>query len=218
MARDWTGTVRYSWFKNDVWGCCTIAGLAHLAQCHASLHGEPHGIDDGDIEEAYRAVSGWDGKEWPTPGASMLNALVYARSIGIGPWKLGAFVKVNLDDVIEVRAAIALFGGIYVGADLPLRIEQQGAAWYLPELDKRTFEDKPRSLGGHAFAVTGYDRDKLHALPWIAPTTITNAWASLYIDEAWAIVADSWVRGDRPAPNGFDVAKLRADLTAIGAP
>jgi hypothetical protein len=80
----------------------------------------------------------------------------------------------------------------------------------------RTADDAPNSLGGHALAITGFDRTHLRGLPWIDPTRIGNAWVSLYAAEAWAIVTDSWCRGDSPAPNGFDIARLRYDLEAIG--
>lgn len=216
-ARDWTGSQRYSYYLNDRLGCCTITGLAHLAQAHAAQHGEPIEIVDADIEEAYRAVGGYDGTPATDRGAQMIDALVYAKHIGIGPWKIGAFVRVDLDDPIEVRAAINLFGGLYLGADLPRRITTQGTAWELVPFNARTRDDAPRSLGGHAFTVTGYDRRHLRALPWIIPTTVSNAWLSLYGEEAWAVISESWVSGERPAPHGFDVERLRDDLAGIGA-
>lgn len=215
-ARDWTGSTRYSWYLNDRLGCCTITALAHLAELHAARNGESCSITDADIEEAYRAISGYDGTPATDRGAQMLDALVYARHIGIGDWRIGAFVRVDLDDVIELRAAVNLFGGVYLGADLPQRIREQGAEWELPPIPARTNDDEPSSLGGHAFVITGYDRTHLRALPWITPTTIGNAWASLYGAEAWAVIAESWVSGERPAPNGLDVDRLRADLAAIG--
>lgn len=212
-ARDWTGSHRYSWFLNDRLGCCTITGLAHLVEMHSTRRGEPCPITDADVERGYRAISGYDGTPATDRGAQMIDALVWAKRQG---W-IGAFVRVDLDDVIEVRAAINSLGGLYVGADLPRRITSQGARWELTPYGERTRDDEPRSLGGHAFAITGYDRTHLRALPWITPTTISNAWSSLYADEAWAVLAPSWVTGERPAPSGFDVDQLRADLAAIGS-
>lgn len=216
--RNWASpSDRWLWRLNDRLGCCTITALAHLADLHAYRHREPLTITDRDVEEGYRAISGYDGTPATDRGAQMLSALIYARTIGIGPWKLGAFVRVDLDDAIEVRAAVSLFGGLYVGADLPRRITEQGARWELTPFHERTEVDEPRSLGGHAFAITGYDRTHLDALPWVTPTTISNPWVSLYADEAYALVAESWVSGERPAPNGFDIVQLRRDLEAIGA-
>lgn len=216
-ARDWTGSIRYPYLLNDRLGCCTITALAHLAQAHAAAHGEALHFVDADIETAYRAVSGYDGTPATDRGAQMIDALVYARRVGIGGWKIGAFVRVNAHDPTELRAAINLFGGVYVGADLPRRIMDQGAEWHLPPAIERTTNDAPNSLGGHAFALLGYDRLALRALPWITPTTIGNTWWSLYGAEAWAFLDGRWVTGERPAPNGFDIEQLRQDLEDIGA-
>lgn len=215
-ARDWTIS-NASWYLNDRLGCCTITALAHLAEVHAARRDERCTITDRDVELAYRAVSGYDGTPATDRGAQMIDALVRAKNVGIGPWRIGAFVRVDLDDVVEVRAAINLFGGIYLGADLPRRIRTQRTAWELPPLDQRTDDDAPNSLGGHAFAITGFDRAHLRGLPWVTPTRISNAWINLYGAEAWAVIADSWVRGDSQAPNGFNLERLRGDLAAIGA-
>ncbi len=216
-ARNWTGTFRYPYLLNDRLGCCTITGLAHLAQAHAAAHGEVIEITDADVLKAYRAISGYDGTPATDRGAQMIDALVYARNVGLGGWKLGAFVRIDPHDHIELRAAINLFGGIYVGADLPRRITDQAAAWELPPIPERSELDAPNSLGGHAFAVLGYDRLQLRALPWVTPTTVGNAWWDLYGAECWAFLDRRWVTGERPAPNGFDIAQLHQDLEDIGA-
>jgi hypothetical protein len=147
----------------------------------------------------------------------MLDALLYAKHVGLGSWRIGAFVRVDARDFLEIRAACNLFGGVYVGGDLPRRIDHQGTAWELPPLDARTELDAPNSLGGHAFAVFGYDRTHLQAMPWVNKTSIGNAWADLYISEAWAFIDARWVTGERQAPNGFDLAALQRDLDLVGA-
>lgn len=215
-ARDWTGGTRFTWSLNDRLGCCTITGLVHLAQAHAAANGESIAIDDLDVAKAYAAISGYDGTPATDRGAQMIDALVHARNVGIGGWKIGAFVRVDPRDYLEVRAAINLFGGIYVGADLPERIKEQGTTWELPPLVARTDDDAPSSLGGHAFALLGFDRTHLQAMPWITKTSIGNAWADLYISEAWAFIDQRWVTGERSAPNGFDLARLQQDLEAVG--
>lgn len=215
-ARDWTGRTRFSWALNDKLGCCTIAALVHLAQAHAAAHDTSIEIADGDVLTAYKAISGYDGTQASDRGAQMLDALNYARNVGIGGWKIGAFVRVNPYDSVELRAAINLFGGVYAGADLPHRIREQGLDWELPPLVARTAEDEPNSLGGHAIAVLGFDRTHLQAMPWTTRTSIGNAWAELYISEAWAIVDRRWVDETHKAPNGFGLERLLDDLEELG--
>lgn len=215
LCRDWMKRSRYSFLVNDRLGCCTIAGIAHLMQNSAMVHDEAVAFSDDDIVEAYSAVSGYRESDPSSDrGAQMIDALNHARKVGIGGRKIGAFARVDVGDMLEVQAAINLFGGIYVGASLPKRIKSQ-TVWTL----QRNFEsdvDTPGSMGGHAFISTGYDRNFLHVLPWDVPIYATVEWVKLYVDEAWAIIDERWVSGDRPAPNGFDLEKLRSNLAAIG--
>lgn len=210
FARDWTKPVTYR--LNDRLGCCTISALAHGVDIAAQHHGDPITITDADVERLYRKVSGYDGTPSTDRGAQMIDALIAAKKEG---W-IDGFVRVNLDDIIEVIAAINLFEFVYVGARLPRRILSQGTTWTLPPLAERTADDRPDSLGGHAWIWTGFDRTWLKGLPWITEVYQSYAHASLYVDEGWATIPRGWVRGDRPAPNGFDLAKLVDDLRAIG--
>jgi hypothetical protein len=216
-ARDWARDTRFTWSLNDRLGCCTIAGLVHLAQAHAAANMLALTITDDDVRKAYAAVSGYDGTPATDRGAQMLDALTYARNVGIGGWKIGAFVRVDPRDHVELRAAINLFGGVYAGAALPARVRDQRTTWELPPIAERDDVDEPGSLGGHAFALLGFDRTHLQAMPWTTRTSVGNAWAELYIDEAWAFLDDRWVSGEHPAPNGFDVDALRRDLELVGA-
>lgn len=215
FARDWSLARKYDWLLNDRLGCCTITGIAHLMQNFALMNGETLSFSDADIIEAYSASTGYiPGRPETDRGGQMINALTRAKNVGIGGRKIGAFVRVDYLDPIEVQAAINHLGGLYVGARLPRRIGEQSIL-KLPY--PMTDRDAPGSLGGHAFAVLGYDRIYYKTLLWRDPQLAEMPWFGLYVDEAWAIIDERWVSGERPAPNGFDMNRLRANLEAIGA-
>jgi len=215
MARNWTIAERYPWLMNDRLGCCTITGIAHFIQNAALANDEIVAFSDAEIVAAYSAVTGYDPADPTTDrGGVMVNALTYARRVGIGGKKIGAFVRVDVGDHLEVQAAINLFGGIYVGAALPKRIREQ-LVWTVPVQREMNDLDTPGGLGGHAFLFLGYDRHHVRALPWRNPTFATVEWMKLYVDEAWAIIDERWVTRERPAPNGFDIDRLTHNLSVI---
>ena len=216
---DWTGPPStYTWLGNDTVGCCTRTCLGHIVQQRCELLGVPCTLTTDDVLAAYKDGTGWDGVPGSSSdrGDSILNALVQAKNVGIGGYKIRAFGRVNHNDTLEMRAALRTFGSIVVGASLPRSILGD-SSWDVGPVGSRTPDDAPGSLGGHAFVLTGHQRGKWWSMPWIDKTTITYAWDDLYIEEAWFTIDDLWVTQGRHAPNGFDLARIEADAAAITA-
>ena len=63
----------------------------------------------------------------------------------------------------------------------------------------------------------GYDESHVLLVTWGAVKVCTWAWFLRYTEEAFALLDDAWVSGSTPAPSGFDLAALQADLAAVGA-
>lgn len=214
-SRDWIGTTKFSWFLNSKLGTCSCAALGHMLQAHVALTGKSLTITDDDIIQMYSAISGYvPGDPSTDRGAQMIDALTYLKNVGLAGYKIGAFVRVDSKNATELRAAVNLFGGVYVGAEMPNRVTTQ-VVWDLPPVEERDARDAPGSMGGHAFTFLKYDRLHLGLATWAATYAATNSWADMYVDEAWAIISPSWVTGEDPAPNGFNVDQLQRDLAAI---
>lgn len=217
---DWTGNWLnglYSFLGNDHVGCCTRTCIGHVIQQRCDLLEVPCTLTADDVLKAYADGTGWDGVPGSISdrGDQIINALVQAKNVGIGGYKIRGFGRVNQNDTIEMRAALHLFGSLIVGASLPRAILHEGNTWDVGDPRTRTPDDAPGSLGGHAFILTGHQRGNWWAMPWVDKTTITYAWDDLYIDEAWFVIDDLWVTQNRHAPNGFDLARLEADIAAI---
>jgi hypothetical protein len=215
---DWLGGL-YSFLGNDRAGDCTRACYGHIVQQRCDLLGVPCTLTADDVLKAYQDGTGWDGVPGSLSdrGDQIINALVQMKNVGLGGYKISQFGRVNHNDTVEMRAALHLFGSIIIGASLPHAITKQGNSWDLPPVGQRTADDAPGSLGGHAFILTGHQRGKWWAMPWVDKTTITYAWDDLYIEEAWFVIDDLWVTRNRNAPNGFDLARIQADAAAIAA-
>lgn len=212
---DWTGPPEnYTYLGNDRIGCCTRTCYGHVIQQRCALQEVPSKLTDNDIIASYKAT-GYDGTAATDRGDQIINALVAMKNVGLGPYKITQFGRVNHKDPVEMRAALHLFGSLIVGADLPIAIRKEGARWDVPAPGQRTPDDAIGSLGGHAFILTGHQRGNWAAMPWTNKTNISYAWEDLYIDEAWFVVDDLWVTSVRNAPNGFDLDRLRHDALAI---
>jgi len=84
------------------------------------------------VLDLYERVSGYDPATGANDnGAVELDVLNQWRQVGIGGHKIGAFVAVSPSDAREVKEAIYLFGGVYIGISLPLAWQGQ-SAWKAP--------------------------------------------------------------------------------------
>lgn len=214
---DWLKPVdTWPLYANDRIGDCTIASAGHLVKCWTANAGRPTVITEADIIAAYSAVSGYD----PVTGAGdhgavMLDVLNHWRRRGIGGRHISAYVAIDVQDVVEVRQAINLFGGVHVGADLPISAASQlsaGLPWRV--VDGKT--SAVGSWGGHAFFVGAYSGHRMNAVTWGNTQSITWPWWKKYVAEAYAIVSADMLNAAGFNPLGFRSESLLSDLEVIG--
>jgi hypothetical protein len=169
---------------NDQWGCCTIAGIVRIMINNAAHRNQTIEITDQDVVDAYLALT--NGQDI---GAMPLNALTYMRNIGIKGHKVVAFARVDHADTYERQSAMRTFGSLYVAAALPARLdEDHDLRWELTPAEKRTSSDTPRSLGGHAYPVFGFQRHEEFAVPWTQEVIEELDWTNYYREEAWVFI------------------------------
>lgn len=219
-ARDWTEGMPadLGMMLNDQIGDCAYAAPGHMVQVWTANRGAMVTLADSAIEKAYEATGYRPGQPQTDNGSVMLDVCKQWRTDGIGGHKVGAFVKVDHRDQEHVRAAINLFGGVYVGANLPQRAQMQlqfNATWDV----RGTLHgvDSPGSWGGHAMGCGTYDRNGPTLLTWGKRQAATWSWWLAYVDECYALVSMDWVSGAALAPSGVDVAGLNAALERIAA-
>lgn len=210
-ARSFIGDADYQWWLNNKESCCTVAALYHRRQLLAGQTGDVFAGTDAEVQADYLATG--DGTD---DGRQLIDVLTRAVDVGIAGMKISGKARVDVGDPDEMRAALNLFGCVYVGGELPVALDTQGYTWTIPPPAQRTKDDEPDPDRGHAFLLGGYDRSGWQVVTWASGKyRATNEWVAACVDEAWVIIDDALATGARAAPNGFDLARLRADLAAI---
>lgn len=175
---------RWRMYGNDVYGCCTFAGIVRIMQNNAKRRGQPFVVDDADVVNAYLDLT--NGED---VGAMPINALNYMRNVGIKGHKVLAFARVDDHDVNERQSAMKTFGSLYVAAALPAKLdEDHDLRMELTPKEKRTKNDEPASLGRHAYASFGYQNGEEFTVMWNQENIEEMDWINYYREENWAFI------------------------------
>ncbi len=145
----------------------------------------------------------------------MLSVLKYWARSGIDGRKCRAYLKLDHDNIPQLKIANRLFGPLYVGASLPRSVMKSSAIW--SSIGNLTGDNRIGSWGGHAMGCPKLDRLGGSFYTWGARQRFTWRWWLDYVDEVYAVLSDDWFGVDGPAPNGFDNAALSRDLAALRA-
>jgi hypothetical protein len=200
-------------YGNDRLGDCTTAAVGHMIEAWtAAAVGQPVELPERAVIDAFDVVKIVDpatGEE----GAVELDVLRLWRTSGIGGHRIGAYARVSGFDHTLVRTAASLFGGVYIGLQLPFTAQQQGVWDWTGRLDGPA---APGSWGGHAVDVVGYDEHALTVVTWGALQRLTWQFWDRYCDEAYAVLSVDYLANGR-SPQGFDLEALKRDLALVTA-
>lgn len=213
--RDYLSKVsHFPMYLNDRIGDCTCATIGHIIQSVTTYgQGETKTITDSDVLQAYEAVSGYD----PTTGANDNGAVVqevldYWRKNGVGGHKIAAFAEVDINNEDELRAAMNLFGTVYLGIAFPDTAFDQidnGEPWDVV--------DGAKIEGGHAINAGYYDvSDNMWKIvTWGQVQPMTQAFWDEYVDEAWVVLTPEWFDANGRNPDGIDMKALGDQFTSL---
>jgi hypothetical protein len=215
--QNWAALASTSWgmMVNDSLGDCTCAAAGHAIQTWTANTGTELTIPDEDVVAAYSAITGYTSAD-PTSdrGAVELDVLNYWRKTGIGGQKIAAFMALEPGNKSHVKSAIDLFGGLYVGARLPVSAQTQ-RVWSIPP-GGPVGPGAPGTWGGHALWVVSYDANGGAFVTWGKLQRFTWGWFATYVDEAYALLSSAlWAAPGRLAPSGFAFNDLAADLKLL---
>lgn len=166
-------------YRNDVLSCCTSAASGHLEEVwSAEVDGSPHEVTDQDVVRFYERSTGYDPSDPSTDrGGDMLTVLETWRKVGIGGRKILAFAEVDASNQAEVRTALWLFSGLYVGVRLPRSAMEQfqaGKPWEVVYRDGGI-------LGGHCVPAIAYDQYGVTFVSWGRTVQAGWDWWSSYV-------------------------------------
>lgn len=210
---DWSPAAAQSlgrMYANDRMGCCVISGKMHAIGVWTANDSDSGGevqASDAEVVQQYQSICG--------PGdrgcyvSRVLDVMTRDGLVANGErYKLDGYVSVEHTQRDQVRAAVALFGSLTLGFNLP-------ESWASSNVWDVTTS---RIVGGHDVTIVGYEPRGVFVSSWGRIYLMT--WAALehqrYVEEMYALLAPAWYNADTIAPSGLDVAGLRAALTAIG--
>lgn len=223
---DWlSGISSWGAMLNTQLGDCTIAAVGHAIQVWTGVTGNVCTVSDAAILQAYERWAGYKPSDpGSDQGAVVIDILNRWRKEGFGDpgltHTLPAYTAVDPGNREHARQAMLLFGGIYLGVELPVTAQRQiGSLWDVVGDPTSDPESQPGSWGGHAIFCPAYDQEGVVCITWGAPQKMTWAFCDAYVSEAYALLAGGtdWVLPGGDTILGFDLATLEQDLSAIAA-
>src|SRR5271157_3430243 len=216
------GFADWGMLLNDQLGCCTISAIGHAIQAWTMNSGSRVDFINETVRFYYEK---WDGYNPADPttdqGGVELDVLNAWRNnkFGFAGRKLDAFVAVHTGtegqvisvNPADIRLAIWMFGGAYIGVELPLRAQNQDVWGVVGDFG----QDAPGSWGGHAIYLVAYDENFLTCVTWGQLKKMTWGWFQKYCSEAYGLLSEDWIESSGIAPSGYDLDALKKDLELV---
>jgi hypothetical protein len=210
-----THVTTWPMYGNDTLGDCTAAAAGHQREAWTSYgRGVTTLTDDADVLSFYEACSGYiPGRPDTDNGAVMQDCCNYWRKTGLAGDRILAFFKINPANIAEVKAALYLFGGCYVGINIPTSALDQfdaGKPWdYQPTLDNSI-------EGGHCVHLGAMDASGVMTVTtWGRTQLVTPAWWNHFTEECWGLASLDWINTAGVSPEGLDTAALNAQYQVM---
>lgn len=197
---------------NDQYGDCVSVGVANMRRSTTAALSTETYASLNEVLDFYKTQN----PSFPAEdnGMDMQTALEYLVAHG-GPdgVKALAFAKVDHANLAEMDAAVAIFGGVFVGINV--------LAANMTEFDRQQPWDYIAGSpvdGGHAVWAGGYNaadiRNDIRFITWAKETSFTDAFVSHQMDEAWVVVWPEHL-GSKAFLAGVDLTQMAADYAAL---
>jgi hypothetical protein len=209
---------------NDQLGDCTCAADANVVQ-QQTFYGQGTEVivPDSATLLSYEKVGGYvPGDPSTDQGALIPDALAYLKATGMVGHTIANYGSIDASQVAKIKTAIAEFGAVDFGVNLPNSAQAQFQAGLdagtMPVWDYDPSADNTIE-GGHCILGVGYTAAGFLIFTWSAVVLVTWAWWSRYGSEAWAVVSHDWVNAATGKdPEGVDLAVLGQEFAANGWP
>lgn len=201
------GVTAWGMMRNDQLGDCTIAGVGHCQQVATLNTGSETTPSDDLIEAGYEKYCGYvPGNDSTDQGGVELDILAGIKRDGFAGMKLLGFVSPDPTNINHVKKAIAYFGSVYVGAELPLSAQNSGV-WDVVSGTNGV----AGGWGGHCMVSPKYDATLAPFITWGTNQPATWAWWQKYVDECHVLLWDCWLK-KFPASTQDKVLALLEDV------
>jgi len=194
-------TVLFPMDGNDAKGDCTIAAMAHAITVNCALIKKKLIPDVNKVLKLYlQLTNGIDS------GLAELDVLNYWRLNGaLGDHHILGFSAVDVKNILHIKQAIFLFGGVYIG----FQVQEDCLTDFQ---NKKPWTEGKLTTDGHAVYAVGYDNEGVTVLTWGNTQKGTWGWWNECVDEAYAILP-SEAQNQQFA--GVNLAQLKDDLSRV---
>jgi hypothetical protein len=197
--------------QNDQFGDCGPVSIANMVlQVTTYLGDEPVHVTQADIFDLYRRSGnpGFDPKtDADDNGVDYQTMLEALLADGIGGKKPIAFAQIDPSNLEELRAAVAIFGGIGMGVVLE---EAQKA-----QTPDGTWDYSPSAAwGGHAVFGGQYTTqppapDQLGLISWATEIETSDSFLRNQLGQAWVVIWPEHL-GTKQFQEGVSIVALQA--------
>ena len=208
---------RYRMWANDKYGDCVFAAFYNMLAGAAGQTGDPFSATDDDVLRDYGSVTGFN----PSTGANdegtnPEDALRFYSRNG----KILAWGEVSKNNMVELRQALEIFGGIYTAFALPLSAqERMGKVW---KVEKRfpSFKRIAGSWGGHMTMTMDIDSTRMKSVirtvTWGKIQEMTEDFWHRYCSAAYFFITEKWISDNTgKTPAGLDLKTLMEDVKEL---
>lgn len=200
---------------NQKYGDCTIAAIANAVPVwnHEVQGAVPVPTPNVAVKQYFLLEGSPNGEPNPSldNGLVLADVLKAAKTDGLfgGTLQVPYYAPVTPSDLLQVKQAVAFYGLLYSGFQLPQSAMDQFNA-------NEPFTVVPGSPieGGHCMVVMGYNTKGPLLYTWQRVVQASWAFWEKYADEAWALIPHEFVRAGRGPLKTEDLAVLEADLQA----
>jgi hypothetical protein len=201
----------------DGLGCCTISACGHAEQIWTLNTGMMYTVPDKAILQKYETWCGYDPLDpFTDQGGVEIDVLNSWRKGVFWGHKIMAYADPEPGNLDHIKQSIYLFGGVYIGLQLPISAQMQDV-WDVDD----SADGEPGSWGGHAVFAPAYQDDKdahvIEVITWGKKKRMTMAFWEKYTDEAHALLGFNWVNARKISPTGLDLGTLQSDLVVVTA-
>jgi hypothetical protein len=207
-------------YENDIYGDCTIAGIAHVYGALTKYASGAEALFTNDvITETYeRNCPGFDPIGDINDNGCVMQTVLQDQTVNgmvdvTGKThKLLGYAQLKAIGPKWLSVALDVFGSVYLGVNLPQSAQQQfsaGQPW--------TYVKGSPIVGGHCITLGAANETPGHANPFTLVTwgnTVQASWPWLntYVEEAWVVLTEDWLNANGDTIDGFDLAQLQADM------
>jgi hypothetical protein len=193
---------------NDIWSDCVDACIGHALAAYDVEVAEPDGIpNEADVLAEYKTDTG----ATTPPGPGQIIGPVLQKWVTPGlfgpslPSQVVAVARVSLTTPGMLRQAIACYGGVIAGFNMPSTASEQfdnGEPW--------TYVAGSPIVDGHCVLLCGFDGIWIKAITWGTVQDIGPRFIEHYCDAAWVAIPAAFVQAGR-GPE-LNLAALQADI------